>query len=143
MNLRCAGEAQDILLHCGQCLLLRFSVTTIFINARICLQDGPGPAPGPTHCGTGKPDWFNQVVFNASVNGVSQETCRDFGHMSYGLASTFNAAETARAQGVDLYTPNKGRLAAALEFHADLINQAGERSRLGTVDHTPSSRRAV
>ena len=42
-------------------------------------------------------------VFNASVNGICQETCRDLGHTQYGMASTLNAAETARIQGVDLY----------------------------------------
>jgi hypothetical protein len=84
--------------------------------------DGPTPLC-PADCkATGKPDgctqdWHGQVVFNSSVNGVCQETCRDFGHMSYGLASTFNVAETALLQGIDLYTPNADRLVAALEFH--------------------------
>ena len=55
------------------------------------------------------------------VNGVSQETCRDFGHTAYGLASTFNVAETALIQGVDLYTPNLKRLHSALEFHTALL----------------------
>jgi len=69
--------------------------------------------------------WYNQVTFNASVNGVCQETCRDFGHTSYGLASTFNVAETALLQGVDLYTENANRLQAALEFHTTFLNEGG------------------
>jgi hypothetical protein len=64
-------------------------------------------------------------VFNASVNGVCQETCRDFGHLGYGLASTFNVAETARLQGIDLYGEQTDRLAAALEFHTSLLNEGG------------------
>lgn len=85
--------------------------------------DGPAPLPGPARCG--KPWWFDQVVFNASVNGVAQETCRDFTHTAYGIASTFNVAETARIQGVDLYAEQAPRLAAALEFHAGFLNQGG------------------
>lgn len=85
-------------------------------------EDGPQPAKVRS-CGT--PSWFNQLVFNSSVDGVCQETCRDFGHMSYGLASMFNALETFRAQGIDLYTPHAKRLAAALEFHAGFLNKGG------------------
>eukprot|EP00040_Diaphanoeca_grandis_P025941 m.144504 g.144504 ORF g.144504 m.144504 type:complete len:412 (+) comp30378_c0_seq2:12-1247(+) len=84
-------------------------------------EDGPTPK----QCRDCKPYWYNQVVFNSSVDGVSQETCRDFGHLSYGLSSTFNVAETALIQGVDLYTPNAKRLAAALEFHTTLLNEGG------------------
>lgn len=49
--------------------------------------------------------WNGQTVFNSKVDGVSAETCRDFGHTQFAVASTFNAAETARIQGVDLYLP--------------------------------------
>ena len=85
--------------------------------------DGPAPQ-AVAHCG-GKAYWYGQLVFNSSVNGVSQETCRDFGHLSYGLASTFNVAETALIQGVDLYTANADRLRGALEFHTGLLNGGG------------------
>jgi hypothetical protein len=44
--------------------------------------------------------WYDQSRF---VDGLAQETCRDFGHTQYGLAAMINAAETARQQGVDLY----------------------------------------
>jgi len=76
--------------------------------------DGPNPVPPPR----GSLNWNGQTVFNASVNGVAQETCRDFGHTEYSIAATMNAAETARIQGVDLYGSEKPRLEAALEFHA-------------------------
>ena len=37
----------------------------------------------------------------------------------------FNVAETARIQGVDLYSEEAPRLTAALEFHAALLNAGG------------------
>lgn len=76
--------------------------------------DGPAPVPTPR----GNPGWNGQTVFNSSVDGVSQETCRDFGHTEYSLAGTMNAAETARIQGIDLFTQFQDRLIATLEFHA-------------------------
>src|SRR6266849_1095378 len=76
--------------------------------------DGPNPVLPPR----GSLNWNGQTVFNASVNGVAQETCRDFGHTEYSIAATMNAAETALIQGVDLYGSEKARLEAALEFHA-------------------------
>jgi len=76
--------------------------------------DGPQHVPAPR----GTPSWYGQTVFDANVNGIAQETCRDFGHTEYGIAATINIAETARIQGVDLYSSEKPRLEAALEFHA-------------------------
>ncbi len=75
--------------------------------------DGPNPVPPPR----GSLNWNGQTVFDNSVNGVAQETCRDFGHTEYGIAATMNAAETAAIQGVDLYGSERPRLEAALEFH--------------------------
>lgn len=49
--------------------------------------------------------WHGQSTF---VNGVTQETCRDFTHTGYGLASIANVAETSRIQGEDLYTGHVG-----------------------------------
>jgi hypothetical protein len=76
--------------------------------------DGDKPVPPPR----GKPSWYGQHVFNSTVDGVCQETCRDFGHTSYGIAGTTHAAETAWIQGNSLYENQKLRLAAALEFTA-------------------------
>ncbi|KDN40597.1 secreted protein [Tilletiaria anomala UBC 951] len=65
--------------------------------------------------------WQGQSKF---VSGLSQETCRDFTHAGYGLASIANVAETARIQGNDIYqTTDLGkRLRRALEFHTQYQN---------------------
>jgi hypothetical protein len=65
--------------------------------------------------------WYGQTTL---VDGVAQETCRDLGHVQYGLAAMINAAETARIQGVDLYSEQAARIAAALEFHAQFLDGA-------------------
>jgi Alginate lyase len=78
--------------------------------------DGDHPQPFPR--GDDRTTWNGQTVFNASLNGVTQETCRDFGHTEYGIAATMNAAATAYIQGIDLFQAEKDRLAAALEFNS-------------------------
>ncbi|KAJ5548433.1 hypothetical protein N7513_005667 [Penicillium frequentans] len=66
--------------------------------------------------------WFNQTTF---VDGIGQETCRDFGHMGYGIASISHVLETSRIQGRDLYTEEVGsRLQYALDFHTTYENGA-------------------
>lgn len=65
--------------------------------------------------------WYGQMKF---VNGFGQETCRDLGHMQYGLAAIVNAAETARIQGVNLFAEEAKRIIAGLEFHAQFISGA-------------------
>ncbi|HEX4221615.1 MAG TPA: alginate lyase family protein [Pseudonocardiaceae bacterium] len=60
--------------------------------------------------------WQGQSTF---VNGLTQETCRDFTHTGYGIASISDIAETSRIQGTDLYTGDIGtRLRYALGFQA-------------------------
>lgn len=59
--------------------------------------------------------WFGQRKY---VDGLGQETCRNFMHVGYSLAATAHIAETAWHQGIDLYTEEADRLTAALEFHA-------------------------
>lgn len=60
--------------------------------------------------------WQGQSTF---VNGIAQETCRDFAHTGYGIASIGHVAETSRIQGTDLYTGDIGtRLRYALGFHS-------------------------
>ena len=92
--------------------------------------DGPHPHPLPHRPGgQGPPNtqgWYGQTTFNASVNGVSQETCRDLEHTQMGLAAALNAAETARIQGIDLFAEESVRLIAGLEFHSSLLR--GERA---------------
>jgi hypothetical protein len=59
--------------------------------------------------------WQGQTTF---VDGLSQETCRDFTHAGYGIAATANIAETTRIQGQDLYPEIKDRLRFALAFQS-------------------------
>jgi Ricin-type beta-trefoil lectin domain-like/Alginate lyase len=85
--------------------------------------DGPTPVPPETgdknSASALNGFWYNAPAY---VNGLAQETCRDLGHVQYGFASATNVAETARIQGVDLYSLEKTRLAAGYEFHAQFIN---------------------
>ncbi len=59
--------------------------------------------------------WHDQNTF---VDGLSQETCRDFTHTGYGIAAIAHIAETARHQGLDLYGESRDRIRHALGFHA-------------------------
>jgi hypothetical protein len=58
------------------------------------------------------------------LDGASQETCRDFEHVQFGLAAAMNGAETARIQGLDLYGEEAPRLAACMEFAARYEDRA-------------------
>jgi len=81
-------------------------------------SDGPAPKSPPGHTRSGASltgYWYDQTTL---VDGLAQETCRDFGHTAMGFNAAFHAAETARIQGVDLWGEQKTRLAAGLEFHA-------------------------
>ncbi|HZM79306.1 MAG TPA: alginate lyase family protein [Candidatus Limnocylindrales bacterium] len=60
--------------------------------------------------------WQGQSTF---VDGLAQETCRDFGHTGWGLAAAVHVAETARHQGLNLYAEIQARMTKALEFHAN------------------------
>lgn len=116
------------------------------------LSDGPYPHHVPrgrsnwndTHYGGGA--WYGQQVFNASTNGVCQETCRDFGHMQMGMASAHYTAETAFIQGVDLWQEEHVRLSAAMEFHSRWLVEgskqgegtAGSQTTIAGVAPSPS-----
>jgi hypothetical protein len=91
--------------------------------------DGGQPVLAPR----GVASWYGQTAYDPSVDGISQETCRDFGHAQYGISGSLDAAETAGIQGVNLYqeiqsisdasqgTFNvnaQNRLTSALEFNA-------------------------
>jgi hypothetical protein len=83
--------------------------------------DLPHPAPGtkkPTDRATLVKYWYGQEKF---VDGLGQETCRDFGHLQMGMAAMLDTAETALIQGVDLYATEAKRITAAMEFHAALL----------------------
>ena len=94
----------------------RERVPAYFYNAKL---DGDHPKPLPR--AASKTGWFGQATFDASTNGVAQETCRDLGHTGYGIAATMSAAETAHIQGDKLYESEEPRLMGALEFHAHLL----------------------
>jgi hypothetical protein len=80
--------------------------------------DGGQPVQAPR----GTASWYGQTVFDPSMDGVQQETCRDFGHAQYSVSGALDSAETASIQGVNLYQDSgsnaMNRLTAALEFNA-------------------------
>jgi hypothetical protein len=81
-------------------------------------SDGSSPlAPG--HCS--KPSWYGLTTF---VDGIAQETCRDFGHTEWGIEGLLLVAETARCQGIDLYSESSRRFQKAYEFHCTYLNGA-------------------
>jgi hypothetical protein len=81
--------------------------------------DGPMP-PGPAGSTIDTPAeiiryWQGQSTF---TDGLAQETCRDFTHTGYGIASMAHVAETARIQGLNLYGEMRDRFQRVLTFHA-------------------------
>lgn len=82
-------------------------------------SDGPLPIPGhgiKTDPASIIKYWNGQTIYNTS--GITQETCRDFTHTSYGISSISHVAESARIQGNDLWATALGtRIRAALELH--------------------------
>ncbi|RCG31692.1 hypothetical protein DQ384_09090 [Sphaerisporangium album] len=59
--------------------------------------------------------WQGQSTF---VDGLAQETCRDFVHTGYGISAISHVAETTRIQQQDLYPEIAERLRHALGFHS-------------------------
>lgn len=59
--------------------------------------------------------WQGQSTFS---EGLTQETCRDFTHTGYGIASIADFAETTRIQGQSLYPEIQDRLRTALGFQS-------------------------
>jgi hypothetical protein len=82
-------------------------------------SDGPLPVPPPDGTKDTSDElidyWHGQTRF---VDGLSQETCRNFGYVGWGIDATSHVAETARLQGIDLYANVRERVTKALEFHA-------------------------
>jgi hypothetical protein len=63
--------------------------------------------------------WSNPYKY---FDGLCQETWRDNGHHAQmGLASAINTAEIAWHQGIDLYSENKTRIIAGMEFQASTL----------------------
>jgi hypothetical protein len=107
MGIAVFTDNRDLLNHAAD--LWKQRVPSYFYYAP---TDGDHPVPAPR----GTAHWVTQKTFNASVNGIPQEACRDFGHTSYGVSATMAAAETAHIQGLKLYESEKPRLMAGLEF---------------------------
>lgn len=83
-------------------------------------SDGPLPRTSP-ECGIGRVAvieyWNNQDSY--SVDGIYQETCRNFAHTNYGIASVSHVMETARIQSLELWeTQVRKSVKASLELHA-------------------------
>jgi hypothetical protein len=82
-------------------------------------SDGALPKPPPRSTYDTRSEiigyWHGQDTF---VDGLAQETCRDFSHTGWGLDAAIHVAETARIQGLDLYAEMRDRMTKALEFHA-------------------------
>ena len=64
--------------------------------------------------------WHNQDIF--PISGITQETCRDFAHTSFGISSISHIVETLRIQGMDVWksTDVGVRVKTALELHTAL-----------------------
>ena len=96
------------------------------VNPYPQLRGRPIPPPGTNYDRSNvtpaKMDayWFNPGTY---VDGLQGETCRDMGHTTMGLDSMLAAAETARLQGVDLYTGNTDRMVAGYEFNSRYFAQ--------------------
>lgn len=71
----------------------------------------------------GRGDYVNSPGYSTPrVIGEATETLRDIYHSEFALGSLMQAAETAWNQNEDLYRVNNYALAAAMEFHARIIN---------------------
>ncbi len=81
-------------------------------------SDGPAPIEPP---GCGPAIWSNKGKMPELVDGLLQETARDEHHPWMAYSSMANAAETARQQGIDLYSEESKRMMAALEFEAQYL----------------------
>ncbi|MFD7320134.1 alginate lyase family protein [Streptomyces sp. NPDC059875] len=99
-------------------------------------SDGATPKPPPNSSIDTRDEivtyWQGQSTF---ADGLSQETCRDFGHTGWGLAAAVHTAETSRIQGADLYPQVSERLRHAFGFHTKYENGTAVPSWLcgGTV----------
>jgi hypothetical protein len=99
----------------------------------------PRSPPGGKYPTAAKVDaLWNTTTGNKSskyVNGRLQETCRDFVHLALEVGSMVNSAETARIQGLDLYSEQKTRMANAFELHAKILNDnaRGDRTLYASV----------
>ncbi len=81
-------------------------------------SDGPKPVE-PVGCGPAI--WGNKGLVPEFVDGLLQETARDSQHASMAFSGMVDVAETARQQGIDLYSEAGKRIMAAMEFQAQYL----------------------
>lgn len=93
------------------------------VPAYIYVSSLDGEHPRPIPRGAKYTRWYGATDLNSSVDGITQETCRDLGHTSMGVAGALSAAETAHIQGDKLYEAEQKRLVAAMEFDTHLLLQ--------------------
>jgi hypothetical protein len=63
--------------------------------------------------------WYYPNYSSPNINGLEQETCRDFNHHSqFALAAFLGSAEVAYHQGTDLYKKHQARFIAMMELMA-------------------------
>jgi hypothetical protein len=97
-------------------------------------SDGPTPRKAPD-CDD-MPIWGNKGLTTPLVDGLLQESVRDSQHANLALAAMVNAAETARQQGVDLYSEQARRIVAALEFQARCLPPNHGKPPVNVIFHT-------
>ena len=73
----------------------------------------------------------------SSVEGLTQETCRDADHHAqFAMAAAFEAAEIAWHQGVDIYAANTKRYIAVLELMAKQLRTGSMQGTCGGANTT-------
>lgn len=77
---------------------------------------------GPTAISLPGASWYSPNYISPNVNGLMQESCRDFDHHAqFAFAALVSAAEVAYHQGVDLYKQYQTRIVGAMELLAKQI----------------------
>lgn len=101
------------------------------LPAYVYLREDGNTPNGNSWCPGIKKNWNDPIKY---VDGLGQESCRDFEHLAYGLSAILNVAQTAKIQGVDLFndkeTKAKHRLIRAMELHSKYQLNAGTAPQL-------------
>jgi chitodextrinase len=99
-----------------------------------------GPSDTSSQSVTSGYGWNGQTIFNASTDGIGQETCRDAAHAQYSLSASSSTAETAWIQGnPELYTSQQARLASAMEFQSAIQIAAINATGINNINQAASA----
>ncbi len=82
------------------------------------------PLPGSTWNQASVLKFWNYPLNASFIDGLNQEACRDFNHVSMGMASMLSAAETGYIQGVPLYDVHQKRIVDGMNYIAKYFNGA-------------------